>query len=219
MSTRHEAADRRELAKQAPPKTTRWPRTERRAARIEQVLARRQPDLTVVLENVHDPHNVSAVLRSCDAVGVLAAHLIYTVEEPPAGAFTRTPSASAAKWIETKFHPSVAACYDALRAEGFTIVATAVAARSTDLYAVDLRRPTALVFGNEMRGVSPEAADLADGQIAIPMMGMVQSLNISVACAVVLYESLRQRRAAGHYDRPKLDEATLRALAEDWLRR
>ena len=70
-----------------------------------------------------------------------------------------------------------------------------------------------------MRGMSEEAARLADGSLFIPMMGMVQSLNISVACAVVLYEALRQRRAAGHYAAPKLDEATLAALTEDWLRR
>ena len=213
------AADRRELPKGQPVKTSRWPRTERRQARIAGVLARRQPDLTVVLENVHDPHNVSAVLRSCDAVGVLTVHLAYTVEEPPAGAFARTTSASAAKWVETRRHDSVAACYDALRAEGFAILATAVEEGSEDLHAVDLRRPTAIVFGNEMRGVSAEARDRADGRIAIPMVGMVQSLNISVACAVVLYEALRQRRAAGHYDRPKLDEAALAVIAEDWLRR
>lgn len=213
--------DRRSLAKGQSAKPARWPRTARRRVRVERVLGRRQPDLTVVLENVHDPHNVSAVLRSCDAVGVLRVHLVYTVEEPPAGAFARTTSASAAKWIECVRHESVPACYAALRGEGLAVLATALTDESRDLYDydVDLDSPTALVFGNEMRGVSDEALDLADGAIVIPMMGMVQSLNISVACAVTLYEALRQRRAAGRYDAPQLDEATRAKLIEDWLRR
>ena len=90
--------------------TQRWPRTERRQARIRSVLARRQPDLTVVLENVHDPHNVSAILRSCDGVGVLRAHAVYSIEEPPPGAFARQTSASAAKWVEVEQHTSLADC-------------------------------------------------------------------------------------------------------------
>ncbi len=213
------AVDRRELAKGQPPKASRWPRTERRRERVAGVLARRQPDLTVVLENVHDPHNVSAVLRSCDAVGVLTVHVVYSIEEAPAGAFARTTSASAAKWIDVRRHPSVADCYAVLRAEGIAVLATAVGPESAELYATDLARPTALVFGNELRGVSPEAQAAADGLVAIPMLGMVESLNISVACAVSLYEALRQRREAGAYDRPKLEAERLSALEEEWLRR
>ena len=212
-------ADRRELPKGQPVKTTRWPRTDRRAARVAAVLARRQPDLSVVLENVHDRHNVSAVLRSCFFFDDPAAHEIYTTEEPPAGAFARTTSASAAKWIETHRHWSVDACFAHLRAAGFAILATALAEGSQDLATVDLRQPVALVFGNEMRGVSPEALAAADGTIAIPMLGMVQSLNISVACAVVLYEALRQRRQAGAYDHPKLRPDDLATRTEDWLTR
>ncbi len=210
--------DRRELAKGQTPKPNRWPRTARRRDRVASVLARRQPDLTVVLENVHDPHNVSAVLRSCDAVGVLGVHLIYTVEEPPA-VFARTTSASAAKWIEATSHASIEGCFAELRRQGLTILATGLGEGANDLYDVDLRLPTALVFGNEMRGVSEEAARRADGLIAIPMMGMVESLNISVACAVTLYEALRQRRAAGAYDQAKLDDTTLQELGDRWLRR
>lgn len=210
------AADRRELAKAIGVKTERWPRTDRRRARVTSVLARRQPDLTVVLENVHDPHNVSAVLRSCDAVGVVRVHTIYTEEERPDG-FARTSSASAAKWVDAVHHESVADCYAALRADGFAIVATAVRPDSTDLYDLDLARPTALVFGNEQRGASDEAVAGADARCVIPMMGMVQSLNISVACAVTLYEALRQRRAAGVYASPKLSTDALAALEADWL--
>jgi tRNA (guanosine-2'-O-)-methyltransferase len=213
------AVDRRALAREQPVKMAGWPRTERRQARIRAVLSRRQPDLTVVLENIHDPHNVSAILRSCDAVGVLRAHAIYTVEEPPAGAFARQTSASAAKWVEVERHNSVAACYEQLRAAGFQMLVTDLGSRSRSLYKWDLAAPIALVLGNEMRGVSAEASDLADGAIAIPMMGMVQSLNVSVACAVCLYEAFRQRWEAGAYDGAKLDAATLGALEEEWLRR
>jgi tRNA (guanosine-2'-O-)-methyltransferase len=213
------AADRRALARVQPAKPNRWPRTERRQSRIRSVLERRQPDLTVVLENVHDPHNVSAVLRSCDAVGVLRAHAVYSIEEAPQSAFARTTSASAAKWVEVEKHGSIGECYARLRGEGFSVLVTAIGAAAKPLHDWDLTRPVALVLGNEMRGASEEAVALADGTIEIPMVGMVQSLNVSVACAVCLYEAFRQRLAAGAYDTPKLGEDELMVLAEDWLRR
>ncbi|HEY7033449.1 MAG TPA: RNA methyltransferase [Thermomicrobiales bacterium] len=213
------AVNRRELSESSRGKTSKWPRTSRRQQRIAEVLNRRQPDLTVVLENVHDPHNVSSVLRSCDAVGVLRVHLVYSIEEAPKGPFARTTSASAAKWIEAIRHGSIDDCYRALRQEGFTIVATALVPGAVELHEVDLRTPSALVFGNEMRGLSDEAVAQADRCVAIPMMGMVQSLNISVACAVTLYEALRQRREAGDYARAKLPAAERERLIEDWLKR
>jgi tRNA (guanosine-2'-O-)-methyltransferase len=213
------AADRRALAREQPAKSERWPRTERRQARIRSVLSRRQPDLTVVLENIHDPHNVSAILRSCDAVGVLRAHAVYTIEEPPSGAFARQTSASAAKWVDVQRHDSVAACYETLRADGFQVLVTSLGPESRSLYEWDLTAPTALVLGNEMRGASPAAIDLSDGGIEIPMMGMVQSLNVSVAGAVCLYEAFRQRLVAGAYDASKLDAPMLLSLEEEWLRR
>ena len=217
--TAPDAADRQALSRTQPLKPGRWPRTERRQARIRSVLARRQPDLTVVLENVHDPHTVSAILRSCDGVGVMRAHAVYSTEEPPPGAFARQTSASAAKWVEVEQHGSLAECYRLLREEGFSILTTSIGPESRSLYDWDLRQPIALVLGNEMRGVSAEARNMADGAIQIPMAGMVQSLNVSVACAVCLYEAFRQRTAAGDYEYPKLDPDRLRALEEDWLRR
>jgi len=200
-------------------KTARYPRTERRQERITAVLSRRQPSLMIVLEDVHDAHNASAVLRSCDAVGVLDVHLVYVHEEPPRRAFHRTTSASAAKWVRTHFHESIEACYATLRASGMTILATALREDTRDLYEVDLVPPTALVFGNEHRGVSDRGIALADGTVGIPMLGMVESLNISVACAVSLFEAMRQRRAAGMYDAPQLDAAEIDALTETWLRK
>jgi tRNA (guanosine-2'-O-)-methyltransferase len=213
------ATDRRALAASQLPKASRWPRTERRRARIAAVLARRQPDLTVVLENIHDPHNVSAILRTCDAVGVLQAHAVYTIETPPPGAFARTTSASAAKWVEVRQHESTANCFEMLRGEGFAVLVTAFGPEAKLLYDLDLTSPVAIVLGNEMRGVSDEALALADGRIEIPMMGMVQSLNVSVAGAVCLYEAYRQRLVAGCYQSLRLESEQLDALEQAWLER
>ncbi len=181
------------------------------------VLERRQPDLTVVIEDVHDPHNVSAVLRSCEAVGIPVVHLVYTTEERPS--LSRLSSASAVKWLDVRFHPDINAAYAELRRQGFTIYATYFDADAGDLFSLDLTGPVALVFGNEQRGVSEDARQKADGGMIIPMMGMVQSLNISVACAVSLYEVLRQRRAAGGYYRPKLPRDQIEAQMRHWLER
>lgn len=193
------------------------PVTERRRRRMIDVLSRRQPDLTVVLENVHDPHNVSAVLRSCDAVGILTVHLVYNVEEWPE--LSRVSSGSAVKWLDIVRHPDIPSCYRVLRDQGFTIYATHLDVAAQELYDLDLTQPVALVFGNEHRGVSEEAHRQADGNFIIPMMGMVQSLNISVACAVSLYEALRQRRAAGAYGSPKLPRPEIEARLIGWLQR
>jgi len=195
------------------------PRTAKRQERIRQVLRQRQPDLTVVLEDVHDPHNVAAVLRSCDAVGIGHVHLVYDIETPPSKRFARTTSASAAKWVETTMYPTIEACFDALRGQDLRILATSLTDESVDLYSCDLTQPTAIVMGNEHRGLSRRAIERADATVKIPMMGMVESLNISVATAVVLFEALRQRRAAGLYAAPRLDEESLKALEEAWLKK
>jgi tRNA (guanosine-2'-O-)-methyltransferase len=200
-------------------KSSRWPRTSRREQRIRDVLSRRQPSLAVVLEDVHDPHNASAVLRSCDGVGVLDVHLVYVYEQPPRKSFASKTSGSAAKWIRLHYHDSIEDCYAALRGRGMTIYATALGRESRDLYSVDLTQPTALVFGNEMRGVSEVGITGADATVYIPMQGMVESLNISVACAVSLYEAMRQRRVAGAYDVPAIDADMLAELEAEWLRK
>ncbi len=213
------AVDRATLPQQGGVKTSRWPRTTRRQQRVLAVIERRQPTVTVVLEDVHDGHNVSAVLRSCDAIGVLAVHLVYDRDSPPRGAFHHGTSASAAKWIAPYFHDSIESCYASLREAGHWIFATALRQASVDLYRMNLTEPIALVFGNEMRGVSEQAIELADGCIHIPMQGMVESLNISVACAVSLYEVMRQRREAGMYDTPQMDATSRDALGSAWIRR
>lgn len=213
------AIDRRTLPTSGREKTSRWPRTSRRQERVRDVLERRQPDLTLILENVHDPHNVSAILRSCDAVGVLQVHAVYSIESPPPGMFARQTSASAAKWVDVRRHESISECVAELRASGFQVLATALGQDAQPLHAWDFTRSLALIVGNEMRGVSDEAIALADGCVEIPMMGMVQSLNVSVASAVCLYEALRQRLAAGAYDTPRLPGDELALREADWLNR
>lgn len=191
--------------------------TPRRLERMRTVLERRQPDLTVVIENVHDPFNASALLRSCDAVGIDEAHLVYTQEEVPD--VSLGVSASARRWMSLRQHPTIEQCYQHLRERGFTIYATYLGEDTRDLYEVDLTGPCAFVFGNEARGVTPQARAGADVSVLIPMMGMVESLNISAACAVTLYEALRQRRAAGCYSSPRWDQQEIDRRLRLWLER
>ena len=189
-------------------------RSPRRLERIRSVLEHRQPGLTVVMENIHDPHNVSAILRSCDAVGVMSVELLYTAEKFPR--IGKKSSSSANKWVDRRKHSSVDQCYGLLRSEGFKIVATRLGSGSRLLYDFDLTRKTALVLGNEHRGVSDEAAGKADECLYIPMMGMIESLNVSVAAAVCLYESLRQRLAKGMMNGPQLPPDALLSLFSTW---
>lgn len=176
--------------------------TERRVAKIRAVIERRQPDLTLVLENIHDPHNVSAILRTCDAVGIDRVALLYHVEPFPR--IGKKSSASASKWVARDRFTSVERCYTSLRERGFAIYTTHIDDNSVSAYDVDLTKPVALVFGNEHRGVSEEAVQQADGNLVIPQVGMLQSLNVSVSCAVVLYEAYRQRMRSGAYEKSKL---------------
>jgi tRNA (guanosine-2'-O-)-methyltransferase len=192
--------------------------TPERKAKITRVLQKRQPTLTVVFENVHDPHNVSAVIRSCDAVGVAEAHGIYYGRTvfPDLG---EKSSASARKWVDVHLHQTVDDCYSALRSRGFAIYTTHMSSDAVSLHDLNLTQPVALVFGNEHHGVSDEAREKADGNFLIPQMGMIQSLNISVACAVTLFEAMRQRLAGGLYSTPQFDAEVLTQKIEDWCSR
>lgn len=191
--------------------------TPRRLARMRGTLLRRQPGLAVVIENVEDAHNVSAMLRSCDAVGAAGVHLVYTIEEQPE--ISRGVAASAQRWLDLQTHASIDACYAALRADGFAIYATSLTHEARGLYDIDFTTPSVFVFGNESRGVSAAAVEQADATLFIPMMGMVESLNVSVACAVALYEAARQRQAAGMYDRATWPDDELNERLRTWLER
>ncbi|GAB4326069.1 MAG: tRNA (guanosine(18)-2'-O)-methyltransferase TrmH [Candidatus Sumerlaeia bacterium] len=195
-------------------------RTPHRLDRIRQVLARRQPDLAVAVENVHDPHNVFAILRTCDAAGVLEVHGIYTIETPPdLRRQGKRSSQGARKWVNWRLHRSLQDGVAAMRARGLRLWASRLDESATCLYDLDLTGPVALIFGNEHRGVSDEAAALADGLFHIPMMGMAQSLNVSAAAAVALYEALRQRLRAGCYSSPRLGPEDSARLLDEWSKK
>lgn len=130
--------------------------------------------------------------------------------------YRQEESSSANKWVEKRKHTSVDACFDTLRAEGFRILATRLGSGTNSLYDLDLTGQTAFVLGNEHRGISDEAAEKADECVHIPMMGMIESLNVSVAAAVCLYESFRQRLGVGMMNVPQLPQDVLDALTSSW---
>lgn len=173
--------------------------TPERRAKIDRVLSHRQPNLTVVLENVHDPHNISAVMRTCDAVGVQEIFILNNSIELH-DKYGRKSSASAADWLTMHQYEDTAACMNAISQKGYRIFGTHLGKQASSLYQLDLTQPTALVFGNEHAGITEACQAHCDGNFIIPQMGMIQSLNISVACAISLYEAYRQREHAGLYD-------------------
>lgn len=192
-------------------------RTEKRIAKVTRVLQTRQDSLMVVLENIHDPHNVSAIFRTCDAVGVPKISLVYNIEKFPK--IGKKTSASAFKWVQKEKFNSIKECYSELHSRGYKIYASALTEKSKNLFNIDLTDKSAIVLGNEHRGVSEEAADLADETFMIPMFGMVQSLNVSVASAVILYEALRQRLGKGMYNQLDIKTDELVENTELWLKK
>lgn len=189
--------------------------TDERRQRIESVLSKRQNDITIVLENVFDPHNISAVMRSCDAVGVQDIYVLNT-KIPRHKKWGERSSSSAAKWLSVHQFENAEECFAALRKKYSSILTTHLSSDAVSLYQMNLTQPIALVFGNEHSGVSDEIRGMADGNFVIPQVGMIRSLNISVACAVTLYEAYRQKAAAGHYDGQKLSAIEHELLSKQW---
>jgi len=189
-------------------------KTDNRLKKIISAATARQFSIKVVMENIHDPHNVSAIFRTCDAVGIPKITLLYTFESFPR--ISKTSSSSANKWIEVEKYNDTKKCYDELRNQGFEIYASMVNKNAVNLYEIDLTKKIALVFGNEKRGVSVDAEKLADKTFYIPMHGMIESLNVSVAAAVTLYESLRQRTQKKMYSKSELPKYELEQLIDKW---
>ncbi len=183
--------------------------TPERLAIIKKSLDMRQTDLTVVMENVRKPHNLAAVARTLEAVGGLEIHAITKLTSIR---LTQMSAGGTRKWIKVNKYPSTEQGLKHLKQQGFQIVATSLGENSKDYREIDYTRPTAILVGEELEGISEQAIQMADENISIPMIGMVQSLNVSVASALVLYEAYHQRMAAGAYDKRSLDDETYMSL-------
>lgn len=189
--------------------------TPERRERLLSVLNRRQGNITVVLENVEDPHNISAVLRTCDAVGIQDVYVL-TTKIPRHKKWGAKSSSSAAKWLTVHQYTDAAELFAILRQRYQKIYTTHLSSDAVSLYDIDFSGSVALVFGNEQKGVSEEIRQMADGNFIIPMQGIIRSLNISVACAVSVYEAMRQKTLAGHYMQPGLPPEQRNVLLEEW---
>ena len=189
--------------------------TQERKNKLLSVLNKRQANLTVVLENVFDPHNVSAVMRTCDSVGIQDMYTIST-KIPPHKEWGFKSSSSANKWVTMHQFTDVNECFAVLRKQYDKIYTTHLADDSKGLYDIDFTQSIALVFGNETVGVSEEVRALADGNFIIPQVGIIRSLNISVACAVTIYEAYRQKKAAGQYEQFTISADKKMALMTEW---
>lgn len=185
----------------------------RRYERLKQVLNKRQPDLTVLAEDVHKPHNFSAIIRTCDAVGVFAVHAVNRHSDLPT--YSQVAQGSE-KWIQLQTHPDITTAIKHLQQQSYAVYAAHFSDKAIDYREVDYTKPTAVLLGTEKWGVTETAANLVDGHIIIPMLGMVQSLNVSVANAVILFEAQRQRLAAGMYDKVHLDSETYNRVIFEW---
>ena len=189
--------------------------TPKRREKLQSVLSKRQNDITIVLENVFDPHNISAVMRTCDAVGVQELYVLNT-KIPRHKKWGAKSSSSAAKWLTVRQFDNAADCFADLRQKYSRILTTYLSTDSVEVYQIDFKESIALVFGNEHSGVSEDIRQLADGNFIIPQVGIIRSLNISVACAVCLYEAFRQKKLAGHYDGSGINGEELESLYQEW---
>ncbi len=192
---------------------------ERRIYRMKSVISRRQYDLTVVLENVHDPHNIGAVLRTCDSIGIDEIYVLYTdprlQKEGLKVGFNSSSGVS--QWMKVHYYEDLEKCMKDVKSRYRHIYGTSIGEKSVDLYDLDLAQSCALLFGNEKDGISNQAQQYVDYNFLIAQHGFVKSLNISVACAVTLYEAYRQRNSKGLYERQFGDTPKDRILLERYV--
>jgi len=189
---------------------------QKRINRIKEVVNNRQSGIIVVLEDIHDPHNSSAILRTCDAMGI--QNIWYIFEKEPhynPKRIGKATSSSANKWLNFNVFDSTQSCIDPLKKQGYVIAVTALTDRSVSLLDKTFdEEKIAIIVGNEHRGVSEIALQLADVILQIPMLGFVQSLNVSVATAIVLWEITKQRN--GKFPLPIPEQ---QKLLDDFLER
>ncbi|MCC7414023.1 MAG: tRNA (guanosine(18)-2'-O)-methyltransferase TrmH [Gammaproteobacteria bacterium] len=187
--------------------------TPERFRKLRRTLECRQPDLAVIVDDVHKPHNLAAIVRTCDAVGV---GLIHAVARRESIRVAQKTAGGSGKWVEVRAHADVDAACASARDAGQRILLAHLGPGSVPFRDIDWTRATALVLGAELTGPSDAARRCADASVHVPMMGMVESLNVSVACALLLFEAERQRRAAGLYASPRLDAGALERRLFEW---
>lgn len=192
---------------------------EKREERIRSVAQKRQQGI-IVLEDIHDPHNAMAVVRTADAFGFQTIYIIFEKEEVfNPKELGKVTSKSANKWIHFKTFTSTLDCINDLKDMGYVMAATVLDAGAIPVEKAKLKaQKLALWFGNEHRGLSETAIDAADEKIYIPMKGMVQSLNLSVTAGIMMYEVDRRRKEWGE-EKYKLEENDLEKLTEEWMRK
>lgn len=189
--------------------------TPERLQRIQETLAKRQPDLTVLTDEVYKPHNLAAIARTCDAVGIPEVHCVWPHDE-----FRLKTAALAGSdsWIEKHTHPDIESAIKGFQAKGYKVCAAHLSDEAMNYREYDFTQPTVLMMGTEKEGISDTAAELADHHLIIPMQGMVESFNVSVAAAIILTEAQHQRQKAGLYDERRLDDETYNRLMFEWCR-
>ncbi|WP_269619993.1 tRNA (guanosine(18)-2'-O)-methyltransferase TrmH [Zhongshania sp. BJYM1] len=187
--------------------------TAARFQRLRQVLECRQPDLTIVTDNVHKSRNLSAIVRTADAAGI--GKMYCAMPDKDYKAFRGTAMGSHS-WVSVQRKPDVSAALIPLKEQGYQVLATHLASDSVDFREADYTRPTVILLGAEKLGVSVAGCELADMHITIPMRGMVQSFNVSVAAGIILAEAERQRQLAGLYANRRLDDKTYYRTLFEW---
>ena len=187
--------------------------TPERYFKIKKVLDKRQPDLAVLMENVNKAHNLAAIIRSCDAVGVLDVHAVSRYQSIR---MRQKAASGSSKWVRLNLHSNIDSAIAVLKSTGHQIVAVHVDSAAIDFREIDYSKPTALLMGEELEGLTGRAIEQADACVKIPMLGMVQSLNVSVATALILYHAMAQRQTAGLYDTCRLQNKTYQTLLFEW---
>ncbi len=187
--------------------------TPQRFKKAVAILNQRQPDLTVVTDEVHKGQNISAIIRTCDAVGIMELHSVY--DSATFKAHTGTTMGTH-KWVKTNIYPSINTPLTKLKNHNYQIVAADISNSAVDYREIDYTIPTALLLGAEKFGLSKVARKHVDEFVCIPMQGMVESFNVSVACAIILAEARNQRELSGQYASRQISDECFREMILEW---
>ncbi len=187
--------------------------TPERFDKLIRTLNQRQPDLALLTDQMHKPRNIAALVRSADAFGLMNVHMVWDdqYQRPYRGT-----ALGSQQWVDVHHHATMEVALAQLKAQGHAVYAAHMSEKAVDFRSVDYAVPAVILLGNEKQGVSAAAAQAADAHIVIPMMGMVESFNVSAAAAIILAEAQRQRAAKGMYDSRRLPEDVFRQVFFRW---